>query len=427
MLLYIDPGTGAMLFTTIIGLVTTASFVLKKYVLRLKFRLSGGKSAAQGNEEKIPIVIFSDSKRYWNVFGPLCDEFEKRGADVQYWTASPDDPALSKAYEHVKCLFIGEGNRAFAKLNMMNAHICLSTTPGLDVYQWKRSKNTDLYVHTSHEVGGFLWYRMFGIDYFDEILLTGSFQEGEIRELERIRNLPPKEMTIVGAPYMDTLGAKVKAFGKQPEKTMVLLAPTWGPSSILNRFGVEFLRALQDTGYEITVRPHPQSRVSEKELLEKLEKEFPESVSWHWNYDNDNFEVLAKSSIMISDFSGVVFDYALAFDRSFIYVDTKLDKSPYDICWLGEKPCWRETAMEAIGRKLEREDIPRIKAVIDEVMTSKAYAEARARIRKESWMYEGEAAVRTVDHLMKKLEEIRNAGSDIGSGNGKTAEGADEK
>ena len=426
MLLYIDPGTGAMLFTTIIGLVTTASFVLKKYVIRLKFRLTGGKEAV-ASEEKIPIVIFSDSKRYWNVFGPVCDEFEKRKIPVEYWTASPDDPALSQDYQHVKCSFIGEGNRAYAKLNMMNAHICLGTTPGLDVYQWKRSKNTDYYVHTSHEVGGFLWYRMFGIDYFDEILLTGPFQEGEIREIENLRNLPHKEMTIVGAPYMDTLMEKVRKYGTKPEKTMVLLAPTWGPSSILNRFGTEFLKALKDTGYEITVRPHPQSKTSEKELLEKLQREFPESENWHWNYDNDNFEVLAKSSIMISDFSGVVFDYALAFDRSFIYVDTKIDKAPYDICWLGDKPCWRETAMESIGRRLEREDIPRIKAVMDEVMTSTEYAKARKKIREEAWMYEGEAAVRTVDRLMKILEDMKNAGSDIGSRNGETAEGADKE
>ncbi len=405
MLLYIDPGTGAMLFTTIIGLVTTASFVLKKYVIKLKFRLTGGKEAV-ASDEKIPYVIFSDSKRYWNVFGSICDEFEKRKIPVEYWTASPDDPALSQDYEYVKCSFIGEGNRAYAKLNMMNAYICLGTTPGLDVYQWKRSRNTKYYVHTSHEVGGFLWYRMFGIDYFDAILLTGAFQEAEIRELEKIRHLPAKEMPVVGATYMDELAEKVKNCGITPEGTTVLLAPTWGPSSILNRFGVDFLEALKDTGYEIIVRPHPQSKTSEKDLLERLEKEFPESEKWHWNYDNDNFEVLAKSSILISDFSGVVYDYALAFNRSFIYVDTELDKSPYDVCWR-ETPCWRETSMPLIGRKLEKEEIPQIKEIIDEVISSTDYANARERCRQESWMYEGEAAVRTVNYLTAKLEELR--------------------
>ena len=53
MLLYIDPGTGAMLFTTIIGLVTTASFVLKKYVIRLKFRITGGKEAVASEEKPL--------------------------------------------------------------------------------------------------------------------------------------------------------------------------------------------------------------------------------------------------------------------------------------------------------------------------------------------------------------------------------------
>ena len=49
-----------------------------------------------------------------------------------------------------------------------------------------------------------------------------------------------------------------------------------------------------------------------------------------WNRDNDNFEILKKADIMISDFSGVMFDFALVFDKPIIYADTSFDASVYD-------------------------------------------------------------------------------------------------
>ena len=82
-----------------------------------------------------------------------------------FYTSSEDDPALKKEYKYVKCEFIGEGNKGFAKLNMLNACIVLSTTPGLDVYQWKRSKDVNYYVHIPHAVGDLTLYRCFGLDY----------------------------------------------------------------------------------------------------------------------------------------------------------------------------------------------------------------------------------------------------------------------
>lgn len=125
---YIDPGTGSMLFTILIGVLGAAIYALRNVFMKLRFILSGGR-AEKNTGNRIPFVIFTDSKRYWNVFEPICEEFEKRGETLVYMTASADDPALNKSYKHVKCEFIGEGNKAFAKLNMLKADVLLSSTP----------------------------------------------------------------------------------------------------------------------------------------------------------------------------------------------------------------------------------------------------------------------------------------------------------
>ena len=404
--LYIDPGTGSMLFTILIGALGALVYLFRNVWLRLRFAFSGGAGEKQ-QAERLPFAIFSDSKRYWNLFEPICDEFEKRGQQLTYMTASPDDPALKKAYVHVRCEFIGEGNRAYAHLNLLKADVLLSTTPGLDVYQWKRSRDVKTYVHILHAAGDATLYRMFGTDYYDALLLSGEFQARQIRELERLRGLPEKEIELVGIPYLDEMKKRLESLGERPDQpTTILLAPSWGKSAILSRFGGAFIRALLDTGYHVIVRPHPQSFTAEKDMLEGLMRDFPDSEQLEWNRDNDNFAVLRRADLMISDFSGVIFDYALIFGKPVIYADTAFDKSPYDASWLEEEP-WIFRTLPRIGRQLRQEDLPQMKAVIDEMLQSPSYREAIERAREETWAHPGEAAARTADYLIEKAKQLQ--------------------
>lgn len=406
-LLYIDPGTGSMLFAILIGVIGTLNYVLKNWIVKLRFTLSSGKKV-ETNADKIPFVIFSDDKRYWNIFDPICREFDRRGVDVVYMTASPDDPALENPYEHIRGEFIGKNNKAFARMNFLNAGIVFSTTPGLDVYQWKRSKDVQYYVHILHGANDVTGYRMFGVDYYDGILLSGEYQVQQVRDLEKLRDLPAKDVVKVGIPYMDEMTKRLEAApvaetGGQ-ERT-VLLAPTWGKSSIFQKYGGKILEVLLQTGYHIIVRPHPQSFTSEKEMLEKLMQEYPASDQLEWNRDNDNFDVLKRTDILISDFSGIVFEFAFVYDKPVIYADTEYDSSPYDAWWL-DTPFWTFTALPRIGQKLTMDNLDNLKEMIDECIQEPKYAEGRREACGETWEHRGEGAKRAVDFLMQKYEEL---------------------
>ena len=95
MLFYIDPGTGSMLFTILIGAAGAAIYALRSARVKLK-TLFAGRKGARGKEAGAPFVFFTDSKRYWTIFKPLCDEMDRRGEEVLYLTASPDDPMLAE-------------------------------------------------------------------------------------------------------------------------------------------------------------------------------------------------------------------------------------------------------------------------------------------------------------------------------------------
>lgn len=406
MRLYIDPGTGSMLFAILIGIISAVMYLFKSWLVKLRFILHGGKRV-ESDTGKLGLVIFSDDKRYWNVFRPVCRELDRRGIDVTYMTASPDDPALESGLEHVHGEFIGEGNRAFAKLNFLSASVVLSTTPGLDVYQWKRSKEVGYYVHMLHAASDVTGYRMFGIDYYDAMLLSGEYQVRDIRALESLRGLPEKECVKIGIPYMDDMLARLKADAPLPEhERTILLAPSWGESAILKKYGEKILDVLLATGYHVIVRPHPQSFTSEKDMIERIMKAYPNSDQLEWNRDNDNYEVLRRADILISDFSGVIFDFSLVYDKPVIYADTEFDSSPYDAWWL-DTPFWTFTALPRIGQKLTPDNMSNLREMIDACLTDPRYAEGRREARAETWEHPGEGAVRAADYLCAKLDEIQ--------------------
>jgi len=404
MTLYIDPGTGSMLFTILLGIIGAGIYSLRMLVIKLRFVLSGGK--VEKNDDKIPFVIFSDDKRYWNIFAPICQEMDKRGRDVVYMTASKDDPVFSCTYKHIKAEYIGSDNKAFARLNFLNATIVLSTTPGLDVYQWKRSKSVDYYVHILHAASEVTMYRMFGIDYYDAILLSGEYQARDIRNLEELRNLPSKELYKIGIPYMDVMALRLKEAGPIEEHVRtVLLAPSWGPNAVLSVYGGTIINELIKTGYHIIIRPHPQSFKSEKDLLKNLMSEYPESEQIEWNSDVDNFEVLRRSDIMITDFSGVIFDFTLIYDKPIIYTNPQFDLDLYDAWWLNT-PLWTSTALPRLGRELTDESINNLKELIDSCLEDTSYIEGRKSVKEETWEHIGVGAERAVDYLLSKYDEL---------------------
>ena len=407
---YIDPGTGSMLFAILIGLIGAAGYLLKSLAVKLRFLLSGGKHK-ESDEEKASFVIFSDHKRYWPVFEPVCRELDRRGVDVTYMTASPDDPALENPYEHIKAEFIGEGNRAFSKLNFLEATLFLATTPGLDVYQWKRSKRVKYYVHMLHCANESTFYRMFGLDYYDALLLSGQYQIDDQRFLEKLRDLPAKEMELIGIPYMDEMVKRLKAAPKiekaEGECKTILIAPTWGDSSIFHKFGDKMIDKLLEAGYHVIVRPHPQSYTAEAQLIADLKARYPESEQLEWNRDNDNFEVLRRADLLISDFSGVTFDFSLVYDKPIIYADTSFDASPYD-CWCIEKPTWTFSVLPKLGEQLTGENLDALPEMIERCIGDPQYAAARKEVRDETWVHVGEGAVRAADYLVAKFEELKS-------------------
>ena len=161
-------------------------------------------------------------------------------------------------------------------------------------------------------------------------------------------------------------------------------------------------------GYHIIIRPHPQSYTSEKEMLDELMSKYPSDDRIEWDKSNDNFEVLRRSDILISDYSGVIFDFSLVFDKPIIYADTTFDKGPYDAWWLNDE-MWTFDILPKIGRQLTAENFGDVGELIDSCLHSSELAEGRELARSQSWANIGNSVPLAVDYLIHKRQELQSA------------------
>ncbi|MCI5523207.1 MAG: CDP-glycerol glycerophosphotransferase family protein [Spirochaetia bacterium] len=404
--LYIDPGTGSMLFSVFIGAAATLYFLARAAWLKVKLLFSGRAAREALKEGHKKFVIYNEGKQYWNVFKPVLDAFEKRQTELTYYTSYKEDPVFQMDYKYIKSEYIGEGNSAFARLNLLEADVVAMTTPGLDVYQMKRSKKVKHYAHIRHGSGDATMYRLFGIDYFDSVLLTGDYQKEDIRTLEKNRGIKEKKLVTVGCTYLDELKLKMESIKpEENHKFTVLLCPSWGPSAILSKYGEKLLDPLVATGWNIIVRPHPQSKKSESQMLERLQLKYKDCSNLEWNFDADNIYALKRADIMISDFSSVIYDYTFLCDKPVMYVNANLDLRIYDASEVPGKRLWQFTTLEKIGIELKEEQFADIKNIIQNASDSPVLAQARKTAKEQAWMYIGKAGENIADFMINEQKE----------------------
>lgn len=399
---YIDPGTGSMLLSLVLSIVGTLFFIFNLLIIKLK-RLFFIKNKI---ENKFPIVIFSEGKMYWKIFKPILDEFEKREKTVTFLTCNEDDYVFKENYKYVNAKFIGTGYNAMAKMAFLKADICLMTTPQLDVLQLKRSKFCKNYVHIFHSISSSNDYRLFALDFYDTVLCDAEFQINDIRAIEKKRQLPAKDLKIVGSPYMDYLEECLNKSDIQKNNNFtILIAPTWGQDGLLYKYGSKLIDKLVKDNYNIIIRPHPQSLIVEKNIIKKLENQYSSNKNITFDYDNNNLISMAKADIMISDFSGIMFEYAFLFNKPILYQNSKMNDEIYDYSELGIKPL-RYSVLNDIGVELTENNIDSIDKIVEELRNNEKIFQQINNAKNLFWAEQGIGAKNVVNYLIQKQKDI---------------------
>lgn len=405
---YLDPGSGSLLVSALVGLVATVFFMLKSFYYNLTnfIRSFFGLSA---KSSKYGIVFYSEGKNYWNTFKPILDDLEENNFPATYLSSSKDDPGLKMEYKNIETKYIGQSDSAYAYLNLIEADILAMTTPGLDVFQIKRSKGVKKYAYIHHAPTDGV-YKTYSFDYFDIIFCSGPHQIDNIKFIENLRGIKEKQLLISGCPYYDELLIKKNKLdcyqnSNHDKNLNILIAPTWDKNGLLKRFGLSLLKPLAESGYALKIRPHPQSFIVEPQLIDELKISLKDFNNVSWDSSADNFVSLSEADILISDMSGVIFDFAFVFEKPVITMDFEINLDGTDSNDFKQE-IWELGVLNRIGKKIEISEIHEISNSINYLIENfDFFKDEIKKIKNESLFHYGNSG----KTISKQLIEINNS------------------
>ena len=224
--------------------------------------------------------------------------------------------------------------------------------------------------------------------------------------MEKLQHSSKKELLVVGSTYMDELQKKcdrTNKFSNDDSIKYVMVAPTWGKNGLLSTYGEDIIDALLKTNYNIIIRPHPQSFSSDKQIIDRIYSEYKDNNRVEFDYEIDNFNSLNKACVMISDYSGVIFDYSLVFNKPVLYFRNEI-KNDMNDSWFLNHEIYRYKAMRCLGVELNKLDFNNLQNIIDNSISSKELLSKRNEIRDIVWQNRGKAAKAVVDYLINQIQ-----------------------
>jgi YidC/Oxa1 family membrane protein insertase len=271
------------------------------------------------------IVFFSEGKADWPHLAPLLDELESVGQEVAYLASASDDPGLARSSGLVSAFEIGSGFARTILFRSIEADIVVMTMPDLDVFHLKKSVHPVNYVYVFHALNSaHMIYPAHSFDAYDTVFCAGPHHVRELRELERLNELPPRNLVEYGYGRIDELLKQPAPSGRardERDPARVLVAPTWGPEGIVEQCGHALIRHLLEAGLAVVLRPHPMSWSQSAAKLGRIEADFSRHPLFSIDRNIAARDSLDTSDVMVTDWSGVAYEYAFALGKPVLFVD----------------------------------------------------------------------------------------------------------
>ena len=136
----------------------------------------------------------------------------------------------------------------------------------------------------------------------------------------------------------------------------------------------------------------PEFIASEPELLSRLQSEGRSYPNLRWDDASNPLEAMEETDILVSDISGIVFDFCFLTEKPVITLGFRPDKRGFEASDLPYEP-WELRVLDLVGTKIRETDFDRLLALV-----ASRKAQIRA-LRDEFVVNFGRAAGQVVDEL----------------------------
>lgn len=316
------------------------------------------------------IVVYSESGQDWHQFSGLIEELNgPLGRRTSYVTSDASDPGLRREHANYRAICIPEGLFLTLFFQANSSDLFVLTMMDLGNFHLKRSLHPVHYVYLFHSMGStHMVDHENSFDHYDSLFCTGPHQVAEIRRREELKSLPAKHLFDYGHPRLEQVIATGAAWTGQrsaDEPATILVAPTWGDSSIFNTCGRELIGVLLEAGYRVIMRPHYQSNRQTPEVIASVRAAYAGHPRFEYIDRMGETDSIMRSDLLVSDWSAMALEYAWGLEKPVLFIDV-----PRRI----RNPNWRELGIEPIESS--------IRGQVGEIVAPDRLAEAPAAIER---------------------------------------------
>lgn len=319
-----------------------------------------------------PIVFYAEDSFTWVQFEGYVLHLLQLGMPVVYVTSHADDPVLEMDVDGLSPFYIRK--QLPRLMERLDSRVLAITMPDLGRFHIPKPERSQvLYifhslnsVHTSYREGAF--------DHYDRFACTGPHHVAELSGLRAQRRTKWEQLDEVGYYKLDRIARDHQEWDRADrDQKEVLIAPSWGPSNVLEAHGEEVVRSLVQSGFRVTVRPHPQFfhtlYPEGRRVMARMMEIFSGSEDVTFELSITTEDSFHRSDIMLSDWSGAAYEYALGTLRPVLFIDTP--QKLFNESWheLG-RPAFEDFMRDQVGAVVPADEVSRVGTLAQDLVNN---------------------------------------------------------
>lgn len=361
------------------------------------------------NKNLRTLVFYSEKDIYYLYYEGFINQIlANSDLDICYLTSDHQDPIFKTDNNRIKPFYIGGFESSL--FSRLDSKVVVMTMPDLNQFYIKKSINDVNYIYVFHAiVSTHLQYRFGAFDHYDTIFCVGPHHTSEIQKAEAMYQLAPKQLVNCGYHRLEKIFNDHQDYLRKNlqiknSRKSILVAPTWGEHCILETCIKDLINTLGNTQFDVFIRPHPEFVKRRSKLVDQIAKIIK-------NIDNIKLELnltsdvnIHNADILITDRSGIAFEYAFGTERPVLFIDTppKVQNPRYQE--LGIEPL-EVTLRNQIGLSVSMTEISKITGILNSFIADYDMYHAKIVAAREQYIYNWMNSAQVgADHIIKKCK-----------------------
>ena len=285
-------------------------------------------------------------------------------------------------------------------LKFVNAKIIISPSTG--VGRQYLPSNCKEFIHMPHSLVSMnMVYDANAIKSFTRFFVCGNYQSKEIQEIDKILDISPRPCKVVGYGKSDEIIKASKSL--EINKKLVVMAPSWGKKGLLETLGIKIIEKLLNENLEVCLRPHPAYLKEGNKFLINLKEIFKNNDKFFIE-DSSVSSSLDRAALLISDYSGVSFEYIFMRNIPTLFVDVelKINNKFFQKCKnVPVEVAWRED-LGTLAKPIPDEIV---QSALN-ILSSNEPISDKINRYKNDILWDGKCSVRVKEEVFKIIDRI---------------------